>query len=145
MGNRHLISRGPSVRDCQRCGCTVLAGIDEGIPYRVDTVPLNATGELTARLDGRTPYAFIAQQCTYRDISRMGTDAKYGRPPVLATHRCGTPLAGHVATEHVGKMTAFLAGWRRVHAAEVSDVQLEDAMMVISEVLGARVIDRPPF
>lgn len=52
----HLISTRAVERRC-RCGSTILAGLDEGLPVRVDATPVDRAGELAALLEGRWTFA----------------------------------------------------------------------------------------
>src|SRR5438067_2808555 len=89
MGAVHLISRRPACRPCPRCRCLMFTGIDEGVPYRTDIIPLSIHGEMAALLTGRKTFGLHGGYLCHRDAGRMTLDVTYGRPAVFANHRCG--------------------------------------------------------
>lgn len=156
MGQFHLISRRPRCRICARCGRLQLLGIDEGLPYRVEPIPLTLDAEIKALMVGRITYGIHAGYVCHRTEGRMTLDVKYGRPPVLATHKC------HIATNAVdvdsGWVGATLAMIQRATAEQkVNDDGDEesaeaevDALFTISDLLNGRVVAEqngpfPPF
>jgi hypothetical protein len=114
-----FITSRPKPEQCQRCGRLQLIGLDEGVAYRVEPVPLHAHAELAARLAGRNTYAVIAGQLAYRDQDRITGDRRHGRPPVVATHSCVRPTPpGDVDTSHIATVTALLAALVRKPVTE---------------------------
>jgi hypothetical protein len=105
-----FITSRPKPEPCPRCGRLQLIGLDEGLAYRVEPVPLHAHAELAARLDGRSTYGVIAGRLAYRDQDRITGDRRRGRPPVVATHSCVRPTPpAEVDAAHITTVTKWLA------------------------------------
>jgi hypothetical protein len=133
----------------------MLSGLDEGRAYRVDPTPLNVQGEIRARLQRRMTYGVFGRMVTYRDQGRIGLDAKNGRPPVLATHRCEIyAQLEDVDVVYLQKCNAIVEACtpKKDTGEPVDDdgwTAEENALFMISEVLSGRVIgesqdDSPP-
>lgn len=118
----------------------MLTGIDEGMPYRVDIIPLTIAGEIQARLTGRRMYALQAGYVCYRDGGRMTLDAKYGHPAVLANHRCGEPLAHLADTEHIGAITKLVQQITSHPPYGEVEEKEEDAIFSIGELLSGKIV-----
>ncbi len=56
----HLVSTVARRAKCPDCRATVLSGLDEGIPVRVEPEPVDPAGELAALCDGRRTYGLVA-------------------------------------------------------------------------------------
>lgn len=98
---QYLINTMPSVARCNRCKRVTLSGLDAGMPYAVDAIPLTLIGELHARQAGRAMYRLIAGYVTYREAVHIRPGYDY---PVIAAHRCTPVEPGHVAAEHVPEL-----------------------------------------
>lgn len=97
---QHLINTAPTATRCHRCKRVTLSGLDCGMPYNVDAVPLTLEGELHARLADRAMYRLIAGFVAYREAVHIRPDSRH---PVMASHSC-TPIdPTHIAAEHVGE------------------------------------------
>lgn len=79
---------------CRRCGAPVLcarAGRVAALDVRADPTPIDAMGELLARLDGRLTWYLVAvpalgyQRITWRHLWVPATPPKH---PVIADHAC---------------------------------------------------------
>ena len=84
---RHLVSTTVTTKPCPRCGRTVLAALDEGLPAEVDPARLDNTGEITALLDGRKTYTLTGgKELIHRDAGRI----RHGhlRGSIHAEHQC---------------------------------------------------------
>ncbi len=86
--SRHLITTKATLAICHGCQHPILTGIAEGLPVRVDPIPLNPTGALAAILAGRETYVLHFGELVYREESRIRGGAIRG--PILAAHQCGT-------------------------------------------------------
>ncbi len=132
----------------------MLSGLDEGQPYRVDPTPLNVQGEVRARLQRRQTYGLFGRMVCYRDRDRIQSDAKNGRPPVLATHKCEVfAELEDVEVRHLQWCNHVVEISTHAKPAESDEdggwEAEENAIFMISEVLSGRVIaesdvDSPP-
>lgn len=95
---QYLINTTPSPTRCHRCRTVTLSGLDCGMPYMVDALPLTLQGELHARLAGRALYRLVAGYITYREAVHIHPDATH---PVIASHKCTPVDPTHIASEHV--------------------------------------------
>lgn len=152
MGVEHLISRRPRCRNCERCGRLQLLGIDEGIPYRVEPLPLTVQAEIKAIIGGRITFGAHVGYVCYRDAGRMSLDVKWGRPPVFATHKCHLPAtADDIDPRGVDATTAFIAKVIAEQAHRDDPVETEkevEALFSIADLLAGRVVagaEPPPF
>lgn len=143
----------------------MLSGIDEGIPFRVDPIPLNAMGELIAMLQGLKTFTWIVTgNIAYRDAGRIQTEARRGNPIVLATHRHGSvkqrrvevgiadgyvPDPAHIDAANVVKTQKLMEIASRTNKSEKEkgyDMEDENAMWLLGSVLGGKVIsEKAPF
>ena len=150
MGVAHLISRRPRCRTCEQCGRLQLLGIDEGIPYRVEPLPLTIQAEIRAIIGGRITYGAHVGYVCMRNEGRMTLDVKWGRPPVFATHKCHLPAtAEDIDPSGVEATTAFIA--KVIAEQEHRDDPVEtatevEALFSIADLLSGRVVasDGPP-
>jgi hypothetical protein len=84
---RHLETTEPLVHACKRCDRTVIYGLAEGVPARVDPNPLDGPlGEALAVAAGRNTYTLLRSGLVRRDLTRRCDPALIG--PVLASHDC---------------------------------------------------------
>lgn len=163
MGQHNLISRRPRCRPCPKCGRLNLLGIDEGVPFRVEPLPLTVQGEIRALLNGQITYGIHAGYVCFRDQGRMTLDAKWGRPPVCATHKCDfvitskdiEPGAVGAIVKLIDRATAEKA--RNPDREESEDEHIEPIYTiwnllkgkVIAEgphgQIGLQLVDLPPF
>jgi hypothetical protein len=141
----------------------MLSGIDEGIPFRVDPIPLNATGELVAMLQGLKTFTWIVTgNIAYRDAGRIQTEAKRGNPIVLATHRHGSvkqrrvevgitdgyiPDPAHIDAANVIKTQRLMEIASRTKDQPVKEYETdENAMWLLGSLMGGKVIsEKAPF
>ena len=138
--SQHLISK-PCVRAvCRRCRRTVLDGVDQGLPYRVDPAPLNIIGELVALASGRSSYRRVAQVfMVRREQWNIATDVVKGRPLVLADHSCVAPISILLDEKRIVDVVRILA---TATMQDETDRVLHNAMLtVLGEFPCARVID----
>jgi len=118
----------------------MLCGIDEGVPYRVDPVPLNVRGELKARLQKRQTFSLHGTRVCHRNHSRMQLDDKYGRPPVFATHVCDSNTTTEdIDLSHLQKANAALERASFRSEQEEEDPEHERAVWSIVDILAGRV------
>jgi hypothetical protein len=103
--NQHLVTTLPSRSTCNRCRRPVLCGLDAGMPYSVDLVPMNVLGELTARLSERCTYRLRGGFVMYRGLSdiRAGTS-----DPVIAAHACELAPIDHINPAHLETLARYL-------------------------------------
>lgn len=99
-----LINTAPSATRCNRCKRVTLSGLDAGMPYSVDALPLTLEGELHARLAGRPVYRLIAGFVAYREAVHVRPGNDY---PVIAAHRCTPVVPAHIAGAHVPDFLAL--------------------------------------
>jgi hypothetical protein len=83
---RHLETTRVFVDTCRRCGRTVLFGLAEGVPARVDPLPFDPPAELLAVIAGRQTYTLRLSGLIHRDAGRRSDPTLVG--PILAEHRC---------------------------------------------------------
>lgn len=150
MGIDHLIDRRPRCRPCPQCKSLMLAGIDEGIPFRVDPYPLNQIGELFALCQGLKSFEWrVSGHVSRRTASRMKGDGKYGVPIVVAVHRHHyQPPPEHIAGQHYTKLMGLMnmANRRTVKDDKGEDETQDNALWMVHETMGGLVIeDLPPF
>lgn len=86
--HRHLETTPPLVHTCRRCGRPVVYGLAEGIPARVDTIPVDQAGEIAAVVAGRQTYTLRRSGLIHRDVRRRSDPTLAG--PVLVEHACAT-------------------------------------------------------
>lgn len=146
--SRHLISTTPRRARCTRCRRTVLDGIDTGVPYRVDAIPLNLHGELAALITGRTSYRVSGQHLTWRDPNNIAADTHRGRPPVCATHSCDPVDPTHLDPTHIHRFTELAT--ETPPTTPPKDREQHALFVLTGAFAGARVIavpadDQPPF
>lgn len=94
----YLINIAPSATRCHQCKRVTLSGLDCGMPYNVDALPLTPQGELHARLAGRPVYRLIAGFIAYREAEHIRPGNNH---PVVAQHACAPVLLEHIAALHV--------------------------------------------
>lgn len=88
MTGQHLVTTRAKVGTCPDCRRIVLAGVAEGLMVRLDPQPLNAHGELAARLAGRWTFDLSA---TGEIWYRCRFTITVRRHRVLADHECALP------------------------------------------------------
>lgn len=138
-------------------------GIDEGVPFRVEPLPLTVDAEIKALISGRVTYGVHAGYVCFRDQGRMALDRKWGRPPVVATHRCDVVIvSSDIDGRSVGAITRLIDRATHEKAShpdreETEDEDIEPAYTiwdllkgkVIAEgpngQIGLQLVDRPPF
>lgn len=143
---RHLVTSSPTVEQCPRCSRLRLVGLADGVPYRVEPVPLHAHAELRALVDGRCTWTVIAGRLAWRSPERIRGDARRGRPVVFADHRCGQ-LAdpADVDPAHVSAVAGLLCSLADNSGFSSPEIA---AFTALANQLGARVVadsDEPPF
>lgn len=129
-----------------------MLGIDEGVPYRVEPLPLTVQAEIKAIIDGRSTYgAYVGYVC-YRNEGRMKLDIKWGRPPVFATHKCALPATEtDIEPSGVDATTKFIERviTEQEHRNQPAESSEEiEALFTIADLLAGRVVavaDKPPF
>lgn len=163
MGQFHLVSRRPRCRPCPRCGRLTLWGLDEGVPFRVEPLPLTINAEIKAILAGLVTYGLCAGYVTFRDDQRIRIDTKWGRPPVVATHRCERHIVASdiepsavVATANLLKR-ASLEKAANPDREEIEDEEIEPQFTILDFLngrviaegphgqIGLNLLDPPPF
>jgi hypothetical protein len=121
----------------------VLDGLDQGLPYRVEALPLNIIGELVAHFSGRSSYRRVASVfMVRREQWNIMTDAVKGRPLVLADHSCVAPIPILLDAKRALDVVRILA--TATEQDETDRVLHNAALTVLGEFPCARVID-PPF
>ena len=103
--SQHLVSTLPSRGHCHLCGRPILCGLDAGMTYRVDLVPLNLNGELVARLGNRVTYRLNAGFVMYRELADIRAGQEH---PVLATHICDPIDPAHIDQARVSSVSRYL-------------------------------------
>ncbi len=84
----HLTSTVARGKPCPRCHKPTLVALDEGIPARVDAIPLaDLQAEIAALLQGRWTYIHTTYgHLVHRDPNRIAANTIRG--PIHAEHRC---------------------------------------------------------
>lgn len=84
----HFISTEAELSACATCGLPILRALDEGIPARVDLVPLfDLVAEIAAIATGRLTYTRLRNgTLAHRDEVRLADPAMASR--VHAQHQC---------------------------------------------------------
>jgi hypothetical protein len=113
----------------------MLAGIDEGLPYSIDPLPLTTEGELIAALQGRWTYAWYMGHATYRSEGRI---TRRPRPAVLAKHQCGQGLIAYIETARADQMARVISLLRQCNQPLEDDTE-QRALITISDLLNGRV------
>lgn len=149
MDTKYLISKRVHQSKCFKCKRVVLEGLDTGIPYRLDPIPLTVYGELVALMGRRRSYRLLPGALfSVREAVQMKSEQWIGRPLVLADHLCipaGQRVDSRVIeSRHINTITQLLTG---VDNADSDAVKHHDALMYLSIELGARVTEQnePPF
>jgi hypothetical protein len=123
----------------------MFVGLAEGLPFKVDPIPLSVAGEMVARMQARWTFGWNPgiRQCYYRDEYRM---RKTPRPAVFATHKCGAVLLAYVDMPWVVSISTVLK-WMQEEKIDnaTHDQKHDDALFSLNETLGARVIEEAPF
>lgn len=84
---RHFDTTAPTVTNCRQCRQTIIRGLAEGIPARVDPNPLPGIAGEQAALDaGRLTFTLTRSGLVQRDAIRRTDPNLTG--PVLAAHDC---------------------------------------------------------
>lgn len=142
----YLVTSSPTVEQCPRCSRLRLTGLADGVPYRVDPIPLTAHAELRALVDGGASWCVIAGRLCWRSPEHIRGDARRGRPAVFADHRCAHPVtAADVEPSQVAGVARLLSSLAR--ESEFSAPEMA-AFSALANQLGARVVadsDEPPF
>lgn len=138
----HLITTAPRRSTCDRCKRVVLDGIADGMPYRADAIPLNALGEVHARLAGRNCYRLLASRLVHRDHHDIANDTRRGRPPVAAAHSCAPIDPAHVDPAHVAAFVGLTSDPTPV-ATEAQDVEQHALFILTGALAGTTVIAVP--
>lgn len=145
----HFVSTAPRAGPCPRCQRIILTGVAEGLPFKLDPVPLTARAELFALVAGRPCASLVADRCAWRIPEHIQGDTKYGkRSIVFATHSCRHPAtAADVDPNHVPAVQRFLATPEpKPDSPRWADAEL-GTLELITRKLGARIIgaDIPPY
>lgn len=119
-------------------------GLAEGLPFKVDPIPLTLEGELVARIQGRSTFGWNAgiRQCYYRDEYRM---RKVPRPAVFAQHKCNAVLFQFIEVRWAGSIARTMKYMQPLPDQEQFKHALEGALFPLSEALNAKVIEEIPF
>ena len=84
---RHLETTSPVVHICPRCHRSIVYGLAEGIPARVDPAPVDTLrDEPWLVLAGRQTYTLTRTGLVHRDAGRRADPDLTG--PVLPEHHC---------------------------------------------------------
>jgi hypothetical protein len=140
-----LLCEAPVLAQCEGCGRRVLRGIDQGLLYKVDPLPINETGELVAKLNNRSSYRIIGDRLlTFRDHFNISQDRLKNRPAVLASHICGPVNLAYLDPGKVVSVAAYLS---TIDQAYLPDEPFYEAMRIIQGILPAVAVnsDEPPF
>ena len=103
--SQHLISTKPSRSHCPNCGRPTLCGLDGGISYAVDLVPLNLHGELHARIAGYITYRLESGYVMYRGLADINAPVT---APVLAGHNCDPINPEHIDQTQIAAIARYL-------------------------------------
>jgi len=84
----HFVSTAAELSACTTCGMPILRALDEGLPARVDLVPLpGLPAEIAAIACSRRTYTRLRNgQLAYRDETRLSDP--HMASPVHAEHTC---------------------------------------------------------
>lgn len=148
MGQFHLISRRPRCRPCANCKRLQLLGIDEGLPFRVEPLPLTVGAEIAALMVGRVTYGIHVGYVCHRTEGRIGLDKFNGRPPVVATHKCQIIVnAADVEYGHVDAMSRIIERASATKEEDKDDDAELDALFSLRDLLSGGVVAElePPF
>lgn len=137
MGNIYFVDRKIRLDECPRCHVRQFVGVAEGLPFKVDPIPVTIKGELVARLQERWTYGvnFGIRKLFYRDDIRM---RHIPRGAVLADHKCGKELYDHVEIPYIRPINDLV---ERLKPREPEPEILENSIMTIAHVLGGKMID----
>lgn len=136
---KHFIHKPPTLSDC-RCGSKTIDGIDSGVPYRVDGIPLNLKGELQARITGRVTYRAVRKPGFTSVVYRTAHDIKTETGgPVVAQHTCTGIKTEHISVPDIAAMREFID-----HCQPATESVEQDALLVLNRQLGATVLELPP-
>lgn len=137
MGTVHFIDRRPRVSLCVRCGCKMLVGITEGLPVKVDPLPLTLEGEMFALMQGRWTYGMTVGGILYhRNPGRIRTDTKHGHPMLVTDHRCWQALVSAIDASRVRQITGYMERSERG-----GDPEHEESLFTIKELLSGRIVE----
>lgn len=140
--HRYFVTTWPRRNTCPKCHRTVLDGISEGFPYRIDPIPLDLTAEIQAELGGRRTYWTTAGHITPRTFENITTETPTTRPPVYATHTCTPPDPHHIAIQHI-PITQQLITDKYLEKATPEQDTDQQALITIADVLAGRVTESP--
>lgn len=84
--SRHFETTRVYIHACATCRATVLYGLAEGIPARVDPQPIAPAAEAWAIAAGRWTFTLRRSGLIHRDEDRRRDPAL--AQPILAQHRC---------------------------------------------------------
>lgn len=89
------LHRAATPTTCRACGAIVLRGLDAdacAFTALADPRPVTAAGEVAALRDGRRTYDLDGRELSARDRWSIPGRPPTPRRPVLAAHRCHSPL-----------------------------------------------------
>lgn len=136
--NRSFARRRARLTKCCNCGVSLFVGIGEGIPYKIDPVPITVQGELMARMQGRLTLGMdYGYHFYYRDELRMRLKP---RPAVVTEHKCGLVLFDHVDIEWIPTFTRIVDELTKRPEEDESEEEME-ALYTLHSELGAKVLD----
>jgi hypothetical protein len=110
-------------------------------------------GEINARLGGKLSYGIYSGYACHRNVGRINTDEKYGRPAVVATHRCNqSPDIADIEASKAAFITDMIDKATREVIAQGDtppSAAESEALFSVSDLLGGRVVaieaGPPPF
>lgn len=138
----HLVTTWPRRAVCSYCGRLVLEGLDLGVPYRVDAIPLTLTAEVKARLIGRRTYGIVSRHVFLRGMVDITAAAGTDGPPVVTDHTCAPVDVGDIAQEHVAELIAMTRDRYLEPATSVQQAE-QDGALLLHAAVGVRVFDSP--
>ena len=141
MTGEQLTDRKPQPQQCHKCSRMVLAGVDAGIPYAVEPLPLTVDAEMQAIRGGRRTYAIQGDYVTHRSLARIRGDLTRGRPAVLAEHDCADVSETGIAIDAIGEVQRLL---RLKHSESMPDGKEFGLLSMLSRSLNAVIIEMKP-
>lgn len=140
--SRHFVTTWPRRTTCPRCRRVVLDGIEEGLPYRIDPVPLTLPGELHAQLTGNRTYWQLANHIVRRTTENITAETPGTRPPVYAWHQCQPPDLIHISAQHIPDTQRLITDKYLQTATPDQDTD-QGCLITITDVLNGYVTESP--
>jgi len=138
----HAVCTWPRLTICHRCNRQVLDGLDAGMAYRVDVIPLTLEGEVCARLNDQRTYRIASRHVFLRELPDIHATSDGNRPPVVAEHICAPIDTRHISQADTPDVIALIKD-RYLDKATPEQNREQVALLTIAGQFDLCVTDSP--